>query len=201
MLWLSLGELAEDTVIYCKIQCILLCLLCYHPPAVRNWTSPSSLYPSYKSLRSFCHSDYGCNTSKRAGSQYREFSPEHITHLDGKGFLAVPTLEPTYSTAVTSHTLSELLPCTHLHLFCVLPMKPPSLSTELPSLCFHADTASAVHPFCPLVWEYGAAAAAAEDEVPGPLLPCWSVTYDTHCSFPPTYSNPDIFSPGYLQTW
>lgn len=113
-----------------------------------------------------------------------EFSPEQVTHQDGKGFLAVPRTRANLQYShCQSHKLSELQPCTH-HLFCVLPLSPSQWKTTFPQhrtaqfiLCFHADTASAVHPLCLLIWEYGAAAAGGK--VAGPLLPCW-FHYMTH---------------------
>lgn len=115
LLWLSLGKLAEDTnTVYFTV------LTNYHPPAVWNRTSPSSLYQSYKSLQSSCRSDYGCDASKRAGSQYVEISPEQIAHLE-KEFLAVP------------HTRANLqYSCYQSHTFwtTALHTSPPVLCTD-----------------------------------------------------------------------
>lgn len=46
--------------------------------------------------------------------------------------LLPPTLEPSYSTAVISNMHSELQLCTHLHLFCLLPLSPSQWKTTFP---------------------------------------------------------------------
>lgn len=98
------------------------------PPAVWNCTAPPSLFPSYKSLRSFCHSNYKCNTSTRAASQHSKSWALNTPRW--KRIPCCPTRDIRQHSCYHSHTFWTTA-LQHLHLFWVLPLSPSQWKTTL----------------------------------------------------------------------